>query len=52
MNPIFVPVKKKIKKSGDQAVTGYVCLFSCSVEVNLIDTASGRFLPRVIESAK
>ncbi|SEG75076.1 hypothetical protein [Paenibacillus sp. UNC499MF] len=52
MNPNFVPVKKRIKKSGDQAVTGYVCLFSCSVEANFIETAAGRFLPRVRKSAQ
>ncbi|MFS0838853.1 hypothetical protein [Paenibacillus sp. 1P03SA] len=52
MNPIFVPVKKRIKKSGDRAVTGYVCLFSLSVEVNFMETAAGRFLPRVRESAQ
>ncbi|EPD93623.1 MULTISPECIES: hypothetical protein [Paenibacillus] len=32
METIFVPVKNKIKKSGDQAATGSVCLFSCNVK--------------------
>lgn len=31
METIFVPVKNKSKKSGDQSLTGPVCLFSYSV---------------------
>lgn len=31
MEKIFIPVKNKTKKSGDQAATGSVCLFSYRV---------------------
>ncbi len=31
METIFVPVQNKSKKSGDQSLTGSVCLFSYSV---------------------